>query len=105
MQALDYREKVLTGSLKGQIGGSVRCIKLSPDENFVCSVSIDKWLRVHDARTRRLMCKLYLKSALTSCVWLDDDGSDLPLPPPPAAGRCRDEVPGPAATKRARSSV
>lgn len=106
VQALDFREKLLTGSLKGQIGGSVRCIQLSPDENFVCSVSLDKWLRVHDARTRKLMCKVYLKAALTSCVWLDDHESALPLPPPPVSdGRCRDETEALPATKRARSTA
>lgn len=82
----------------------MRCIQLSPDENFVCSVSLDKWLRVHDARTRKLMCKVYLKAALTSCVWLADHEAALPLPPPPD-GRCRDEIEGPPAPKRARAGA
>lgn len=82
----------------------MRSMRLSDDENYVCSVSIDKWLRVHDARMRRLMCKVYLKAALTSAVWLDHDVDILPLPPPPDA-RCREETEALPAPKRSRTAA
>lgn len=64
----------MAAALKGQIAGSVR--SLQSHENLLCSVSIDKWLRIHDTRTRQMLCKVYLKQPLTSCIWslsVDDD--------------------------------
>lgn len=57
----------MAAALKGQIAGSVR--SLQAHDNLLCSVSIDKWLRVHDTRTRQMLCKVYLKQPLTACLW------------------------------------
>lgn len=66
----------MAAALKGQVAGSVR--SLQAHENLLCSVSIDKWLRVHDTRNRQLLCKVYLKQPLTACLWdatiVDDTG-------------------------------
>lgn len=87
----------------------MRSLKLASDENLVCSVSLDKWLRVHDSRTRRMMCKIYLKAALTSCMWMPADSNDKHTAPPPPPIRShahhRDQVDGAPAQKRVRSTA
>lgn len=57
----------MAAAIKGQIAGSVR--SLQAHENLLCSVSIDKWLRIHDTRNRQMLCKVYLKQPLTACLW------------------------------------
>lgn len=57
----------MAAAVKGQIAGSIRSLQVQ--DNLLASVSIDKWLRVHDTRTRQMLCKVYLKQALTACVW------------------------------------
>jgi hypothetical protein len=61
-------------ALKGQIGGSVRSIQAEHDNQLLCSASLDKWLRVHDVRTRKLLHKVYLRQPLTFCLWTRDSG-------------------------------
>ena len=69
MQALDLRKLAMGFSLKGHIAGSLRQVAADVTSARVCSVSLDRWLRVHDASTRSLLGKAYLKAQLTACIW------------------------------------
>ncbi len=53
--------------------GSVRSLALHPDASahpLLASVSLDRFLRVHDTNTRASVCKVYCKQQLTGVVWL-----------------------------------
>ena len=89
MQALDLRTRRMMDALKGQIAGSVRQMSLQHGTSSICSASLDRWLRVHDTKTRTLLGKVYMKSQLTACCWATHTPAAQPTPL--AAG----ELPGP----------
>lgn len=69
MQVLDIRVQRWLNVLKGQVAGSVRHLALSPGGREICSVGLDRWLRVHDCSRRTLNGKVYLKTQLATCCW------------------------------------
>lgn len=48
--------------------GSVRALAVHPGRPLIASVGLDRFLRVHDTRTRQPVCKVYLKSQLTGAL-------------------------------------
>lgn len=73
MQALDLRSQRMMATLKGQIAGSVRQLSCDPGSELLCSVSLDRWARVHDGPSRKLLGKAYMKSQLTACAWVANE--------------------------------
>jgi hypothetical protein len=69
MQVLDVRVQRWLNVLKGQVAGSVRHLSLTPDGHDICSVGLDRWLRVHECSRRSLHGKVYLKTQLAACCW------------------------------------
>lgn len=64
MQVLDLAGGKLQGALKGA-AGCVRALALHPDLPLLASVGLDRFLRVHNTATRKLLAKVYLKQQLT----------------------------------------
>jgi hypothetical protein len=91
LQALDLRTQSMMVALKGQIAGSVRQVTLQASGALLCSVSLDRWVRIHNARTRALLGRIYLKSQLTACCWGPENRNavDAHEPPPNESKRRR----------------
>jgi hypothetical protein len=60
----------MMNALKGQIGGSIRQLSLHHETLALCSVGLDRWLRVHDSKLCSLQGKVYLKTQMTACSWV-----------------------------------
>jgi ribosome biogenesis protein NSA1 len=60
IRALDLRTRTLQEALKGP-AGSVSALALHPSEPYIASVGLDRYVRVHNTRTRALAAKVYLK--------------------------------------------
>jgi len=56
----------------GIAGGSIRDIECHPTRPYVASVGLDRYLRVHDMKTRRLVSKMYLRQRLNAVVFKGD---------------------------------
>eukprot|EP00803_Ostreobium_quekettii_P011707 evm.model.scf_2179.2 EVM.evm.TU.scf_2179.2 scf_2179:8957-13401(+) len=84
IESLDLRKRVIDGSLKGQISGSVRALTAHPSRPLVASASLDRFIRIHHPVTRKLLLKKYVKYQLTGVGFLpplddwegDDDDDD-----------------------------
>ena len=63
----------MQGSLKGP-AGAVRSLALHPQLPIMASVGLDRFLRLHNVESNKLLCKLYLKLQLTAVA-----GADVPF--------------------------
>ncbi|XP_014670024.1 PREDICTED: WD repeat-containing protein 74-like [Priapulus caudatus] len=54
---------------KGAIAGSLRCVHCHPTEPLVASCGLDRFLRIHDVNTKKLLHKVYLKSKLNCLLF------------------------------------
>ena len=74
IEVLDLRNpavsSVLKGALKGPTG-SVRQLALRGETglDFIASVGLDRYLRIHRTDTRKRLCSLYLKTQLNCVAW------------------------------------
>jgi prolyl 3-hydroxylase /prolyl 3,4-dihydroxylase len=68
---IDLRMNKVNGMYKG-FSGSCRELAQHPTEPLIVSVSIDRHIRVHHTRTRRLLHRIYCKQRLTSLLMLDE---------------------------------
>lgn len=69
LQLLDTRYNMRpVGVLRGQCG-SVRSLEVHPTLPMVASVGLDRFLRVHDLHTRKLLKQVYLTQKLTGCLF------------------------------------
>ena len=64
MAMVDLRGKAyIVQKYKGG-AGSIRAIQCHPTDDIVASVGLDRYLRIHDINSRKLLQKFYLKSKL-----------------------------------------
>lgn len=66
MGSIDLRKGQIVGHFKG-FAGAIRCISCLTKQKIVASCGLDKFLRIHDIHSRRMVHKVYLKSVL-NCV-------------------------------------
>ena len=71
LACLDMRSGKGLGKFRG-LTGSCRNICIHPTEPLLASVSLDRYLRVHDIKTRELRYKFYLKYKL-NCVMFSNE--------------------------------
>jgi ribosome biogenesis protein NSA1 len=71
---VDLRMNKITGMYKG-FSGSCRALAQHPTEPLLVSVSIDRHVRVHHTRTRRLLHRIYCKQRLTSLLLLSGNAT------------------------------
>ena len=71
LEVLDLRTAAFCGGIKG-MAGSVRALAVHPTRAGLASAGLDRFLRVHDTRSRAGLAKEYLKTQLTggSRAWL-----------------------------------
>lgn len=67
LEVYDFKTGRFSGAIKG-IAGSVRSVVLSTDGGIIVSVGLDRFLRLHDTKSRSGLGKVYLKSQLTGAV-------------------------------------
>ncbi|PAV65911.1 hypothetical protein WR25_13824 [Diploscapter pachys] len=68
----DIRAKgYLVCKYKGQTG-SIRCISAHPTEPLAASCGIDRFVRLHDLQTKKLVHKIYCKTQLNRVLLRDD---------------------------------
>ena len=77
--SVDLRTSKVVGMYKG-FSGSCRSLVQHPDEPLLLSVSIDRHVRIHHTKTRRLLHRIYAKQRLTSLLLLGvgESGSGEP---------------------------
>lgn len=66
---VDVRKQVTTGRLHPSNPGSVRAIVFHPSQPCVATSGLGRKLYLHDARTRKLITKTYLKHKCTAVVF------------------------------------
>lgn len=81
MADIDLRTGKQVGGFKGN-SGSIRSIVCHPSQPIVVSAGLDRFLKVYDLTSRKILKKIYLKSNLNSIVLRD---GDLQLIEPPHA--------------------
>jgi hypothetical protein len=69
LDLLDLRTRKMSCALKGTTG-SIRALSLHPRQDVIASVGLDRFLRIHDTKSRCCVAKLYLKQQLTGVAWL-----------------------------------
>ncbi|XP_064621391.1 WD repeat-containing protein 74-like isoform X2 [Lineus longissimus] len=72
MGLLDFRKGKLLHCFKGFAGG-IRSIECHPTLPLIASCGLDRFLRIHDLNTKKLLHKFYLKSRL-NCLLMKSDG-------------------------------
>lgn len=68
IECLDLRMNKLHSALKGP-AGAVKSLALHPDLPVVASVGLDRFFRLHNTATRKVLCKIYLKQQSTAIAW------------------------------------
>lgn len=68
MGSIDLRKGQLQGHYKGFAGG-IRCISCLDKQEMVASCGLDKFLRVYHLHNRKLLYKVYLKTALNCLLF------------------------------------
>ena len=56
----------------GVAGGSIRDLECHPTRPYVASVGLDRYLRIHDMNTRRLVSKMYLRQRVNAVLFTGD---------------------------------
>lgn len=69
LACFDMRTGQNVGGFKGKIAGSVRSVVRHPTLPLVASCGLDRYLRIHHAKTRQLLAMLFLKQQLVSVVF------------------------------------
>ncbi|XP_074661055.1 WD repeat-containing protein 74-like isoform X2 [Tubulanus polymorphus] len=72
MALLDIRQGKMVHKFKGFAGG-IRCIKCHPTLPYIASCGLDRFLRIHEMNSKKLIRKIYLKSRLNSMVMKSDN--------------------------------
>jgi ribosome biogenesis protein NSA1 len=67
------------GRYKGPVG-SIRSLAVVPNMPLLAVSSIDRYLRIYDIGSRKLVFKFYLKQQLGAVVTQYDSSIDVPLP-------------------------
>lgn len=81
LERVDLATGRLAGGIRG-ISGGIRALALSAGGATLASVGLDRHLRLHCTRTRKLLAKVYLKTCLTTVSFCDATHL-VPRPPPP----------------------
>ena len=68
IECLDLRVNKLHSALKGP-AGAVKSLALHPQMPVIASVGLDRFFRLHDTSSRRVLCKVYLKQQSTAVAW------------------------------------
>lgn len=68
IECLDLRMNRLHSALKGP-AGAVKSLALHPQLPVIASVGLDRFFRLHDTASRKVVCKIYLKQQSTAVVW------------------------------------
>lgn len=71
MAQFDLRKMLPNAKFKGQ-AGSVRCIQSHSSAPLIASCGIDRFVRVHDVNTRKLVHKVYCKARLNTLLLKDE---------------------------------
>ncbi|GMT11054.1 hypothetical protein PFISCL1PPCAC_2351, partial [Pristionchus fissidentatus] len=71
MAQFDLRKMLPNAKFKGQ-AGSVRCIQSHSSAPLIASCGIDRFVRVHDVNTRKMVHKVYCKARLNTLLLRDD---------------------------------
>ncbi|XP_024539483.1 WD repeat-containing protein 74 [Selaginella moellendorffii] len=71
MASFDMRTGKLLSGFKGKLAGSVRCIARHPSLPLIASCGLDRFLRIHDIRSRQLLGRIFLKQPLVAVVFDD----------------------------------
>ncbi|XP_063422323.1 WD repeat-containing protein 74-like [Mytilus trossulus] len=74
MATIDFRKGSVVNIFKG-LAGSIRDLKCYKTEPYVASCGLDRYVRIHDYKTKELKHKFYLKSRL-NCLYLNESCSD-----------------------------
>jgi len=72
MSEIDLRTGKQTSGFKGN-AGSIRSIVCHPTQPYVLSAGLDRFLKVYDLNTRKMLKKIYMKSNLNSIILSDGD--------------------------------
>eukprot|EP01134_Creolimax_fragrantissima_P004544 CFRG4544T1 len=72
MKRLDLRSGDIVNSYKGA-SGSVRCVKCHPTLPYVASCGLDRYTKVHDINSGRLVSKVYMKTRLNTLLFYGED--------------------------------
>lgn len=64
----DPRNGKMVGKFKG-VGGAITCISSDSGGKLIASTSLDRFLRVYNSGTRKLVKKVYLKQRLARCLF------------------------------------
>ncbi|XP_065667944.1 WD repeat-containing protein 74 isoform X4 [Hydra vulgaris] len=67
MGELDLRSNKQVGAFKGN-AGSIRSIIYHPSQPLIAACGLDRFLKIYDANSRKLIKKIYTKSALNCMV-------------------------------------
>lgn len=68
IECLDLRMNKLHSTLKGP-AGAVKSLAMHPSLPVIASVGLDRFFRLHDTSSRKVLCKFYLKQQSTAVVW------------------------------------
>lgn len=71
MALIDLRKKALVHVFKG-FAGSIRYVQCHPTLPLVASCGLDRFFRLHELNTHKLLSKIYLKSRLNSLLLSSD---------------------------------
>ncbi|GAB5354613.1 hypothetical protein AAMO2058_000134100 [Amorphochlora amoebiformis] len=67
---VDIRTSRVIGKFKG-VGGAITSLREDPSrEGLVASTSLDRFVRVYDIKSRRMVNKVYAKQRLSDCLFL-----------------------------------
>lgn len=67
--------KVLGRYSQGGNTGAINDITSSPSSNIIATGGLDRYLRVFEVQTRKLLAKVYLGTQISSICFLEDDSS------------------------------
>eukprot|EP00465_Bigelowiella_longifila_P006644 CAMPEP_0185262902 /NCGR_PEP_ID=MMETSP1359-20130426/10926_1 /TAXON_ID=552665 /ORGANISM="Bigelowiella longifila, Strain CCMP242" /LENGTH=325 /DNA_ID=CAMNT_0027849971 /DNA_START=54 /DNA_END=1031 /DNA_ORIENTATION=+ len=58
----------IAGKYKG-VGGAITCIRQDESGDFLSTTSLDRFVRVYEIKTRKMLNKVYLKQRASSCLF------------------------------------
>lgn len=74
LACFDMRTGKVVGGFKGKCAGSIRSVARHPVLPLIASCGLDRYLRIHNTRTRQLLGLLFLNQHLVSVVFdLDEN--------------------------------
>ncbi|CAM6128722.1 unnamed protein product [Calypogeia fissa] len=69
LACFDMRTGKLLGGFKGKCAGSIRSVVRHPVLPIIASCGLDRYLRIHNTKTRQLLASLFLKQQLVSVAF------------------------------------